>query len=351
VYSVVVTVGDDDACQGGDTLAATVRNVCPVIHGLTNSSPAFGGAMQGQVVTLKGAFTDAGSGDTHTAVVDWGDGLVGPATLAEANGCGTLSAGHAYAAGGIYTITVTVLDDAQARTLRAGTALVAGLGVHQGVLQVIGTDRRDVVLVDPCSGNRLSVSTNFLPGGGFRIIPAAGINRVLVLLGGSDDTATANANLDIPVFMDGGDGNDILKAGRGGGVLVGGRGNDTLTGGDGRDILIGGEGADILHGGRGGDILIGGRTVYDPGRLPIAAGLDQALVALWREWNSRSDFASRLANLRNGTGSLAGTGYSLRKGVTVLDDRVRDELLGAGEENWFFFDPEDLVRGTRKAVN
>src|SRR5262249_1373810 len=44
----------------------------------------------------------------------------------------------------------------------------------------------------------------------------------------------------LPVYLDGGDGNDIL---------LGGSGDDVLNGGTGHDLLVGGAGNDILYGG------------------------------------------------------------------------------------------------------
>ena len=53
------------------------------------------------------AFTDPAVADTHSAVINWGDGntqTVSPATS-------PFSLQHTYAAAGIYTATVTVTDD------------------------------------------------------------------------------------------------------------------------------------------------------------------------------------------------------------------------------------------------
>ena len=67
--------------------------------------------------------------------------------------------------------------------------------------------------------------------------------------------------------VEGGEGNDELRAshldttihgGAGNDTLEGGVGNDTLYGGDGNDTLKGGYGNDLLDGGAGNDTLIGG---------------------------------------------------------------------------------------------
>ena len=62
---------------------------------------------EGSPATVSAQFSDPGSLDTHTAVVDWGDGqqtIVGPVS-------GPFNPTHVYAESGIYSLTVTVTDD------------------------------------------------------------------------------------------------------------------------------------------------------------------------------------------------------------------------------------------------
>ncbi len=56
-------------------------------------------------------FTDPDALDTHTAVWDWGDGSHFRWDVTEANGSGTITGDHAYAATGFYTVSVTVTDN------------------------------------------------------------------------------------------------------------------------------------------------------------------------------------------------------------------------------------------------
>jgi Ca2+-binding RTX toxin-like protein len=56
----------------------------------------------------------------------------------------------------------------------------------------------------------------------------------------------------------GGDGNDVLDGGSGADRMFGGAGNDRMLGGAGADRLEGGEGDDLLAGGAGNDIMLGG---------------------------------------------------------------------------------------------
>ena len=62
----------------------------------------------GASVSAKVTFTDAGSADTHDAIIAWGDGQ---STTVNAGSALTASATHAYASAGFYTLTVTVRDD------------------------------------------------------------------------------------------------------------------------------------------------------------------------------------------------------------------------------------------------
>jgi hypothetical protein len=88
-YTVTVTVTDDDSGVGNDTLVVTVNNVAPVVTAFTSSSPAIGGAREGQTVSVSATFTDPGELDTHTASIDWGDGTTSPAAVSEVGGSGT----------------------------------------------------------------------------------------------------------------------------------------------------------------------------------------------------------------------------------------------------------------------
>jgi hypothetical protein len=66
---------------------------------------------------VSAAFTDPGSADTHTCVIDWGDGTVVPGTVTEANGAGTCTGQHTFTTGGRFTVAVTISDlDGASRT-------------------------------------------------------------------------------------------------------------------------------------------------------------------------------------------------------------------------------------------
>jgi hypothetical protein len=86
----------------------TVNNVPPVFG---TTSQTAGAHAVGAGVTVNASFSDAGTHDTHSATVNWGDLSVSNATISEANGSGSLSATHAYAQPGLYTVSIVLSDD------------------------------------------------------------------------------------------------------------------------------------------------------------------------------------------------------------------------------------------------
>lgn len=119
-----LAVIDDD---GTDTASATitVTNAAPTVTPTFTAHPG-----EGQVVTLSGAYADAGPADTHTATVDWGDGVaVEAVTLTRSNAttsvAGALSATHVYADDGTYAVEVCVRDDDDATTCQTTELAVA----------------------------------------------------------------------------------------------------------------------------------------------------------------------------------------------------------------------------------
>jgi PKD repeat protein len=95
--------------QATDTASVAITNVAPSVSGVTVSiNPV---AVKTDVHATA-AFTDAGTGDTHTASIDWGDGSTPSAgTVSESDGSGQVTGSHGYASPGLYKVTVTVTDD------------------------------------------------------------------------------------------------------------------------------------------------------------------------------------------------------------------------------------------------
>lgn len=122
IYTVEVTVTDDDGASTSDTLTITVLNVAPTVDAGSDQT-----VNEGDLVELDPAtFNDLGTLDTHTATIDWGDGspleagvvtevpFGSPGSTSGTDG--TVDGSHVYADNGAYTVTVTVFDDDGAST-------------------------------------------------------------------------------------------------------------------------------------------------------------------------------------------------------------------------------------------
>lgn len=105
-------------------------------------------------LSFTAGFSDADTGDTHSAVWTWGDGsATTTAVITESNGSGTASASHTFSAAGVYTVSVEVSDN---------TGKSASVS-------------REVVVYDPAAG--------FVTGGGWIDSPAGAYKQDLALAG------------------------------------------------------------------------------------------------------------------------------------------------------------------------
>jgi hypothetical protein len=106
-----VTVSDAAGSSGTGTFSVSVANAAPKV---TITSPAPGTVVGvNSTFQLVASFTDAGTADTHTCTISWGDGKTAVGTVSESNGSGTCSAANSYRSGN-YTIVVTIADSSGA---------------------------------------------------------------------------------------------------------------------------------------------------------------------------------------------------------------------------------------------
>ncbi|HEX3478734.1 MAG TPA: DNA/RNA non-specific endonuclease [Kofleriaceae bacterium] len=125
VYTISVTVTDNDGLTDNIQVSASVANVAPAIA-------PFAGAMllPAETYAASGSFTDPGM-DPWTATVDYGDGS-GPTPLALSGTSFALS--HTYRAAGVFTVTVAVSDD---HATTAASQTVTVISQAQAVRNVI----------------------------------------------------------------------------------------------------------------------------------------------------------------------------------------------------------------------
>lgn len=102
----------------------------------------------GDTVSLNPAtFIDPAILETHTAIINWGDGPVQPGTIVEANGSGSVSASHTYAGEGTFTVTVTVRDAAGNTDSDSFIVTVLNANLRAAPVDVIASDP-DVTFVN-----------------------------------------------------------------------------------------------------------------------------------------------------------------------------------------------------------
>jgi hypothetical protein len=329
IFTVAITINDDDLGSSGAEVSPelTVNNVDPVIESLSSDATFEDKAMEGEPVNISAMFSDIGILDTHSAVVDWGDGSIEPATVTPgAPGTGAVSATHSYLSGGIYTVTVTLTDDDTGTAVSDTTAVVTGVGLNNGVLYVIGSSTADRVAINQTGEGELKVRASFIPEE-FRSYPVEAIDNILAYLCEGDDKITISNRVGLSAILHGGGGNDMLHAGGGNTILLGDAGDDELIGQGGRNILIGGTGMDRLVGGRDDDILIGGRTDQDDDDL----ALSMAMMLWLDELASYDDRALDVANF-----------------LGIIDDGERDHMTGSSGRDLFFAGLGDILTGVGK---
>jgi hypothetical protein len=133
-FTVTVKVTDSTGATATGNLSVTVKNVAPTV---SISSPVAGSLLKaGSSVSVNAPFSDAGTADTHTCNIAWGDGTTTNGTVNESGGAGTCSGSHTYAIGN-YSITVTVTDSGGGATSASVAISVTRTG--KGLYRPAGT--------------------------------------------------------------------------------------------------------------------------------------------------------------------------------------------------------------------
>ena len=102
VYTVRLTLVDNDGLADSTLFTLTVNNVAPVVGAVPNGSVALGATY-----SVNGSFSDPGA-DIWTATVVWGDGSA-PEVVALSGRSFTLT--HIYAVAGSYPVSIQIADD------------------------------------------------------------------------------------------------------------------------------------------------------------------------------------------------------------------------------------------------
>ncbi len=107
---ITVTASDGDATHAvaTDEFTYSAANAAPVVGTVSMTRKTVDNKLQPCSVDLSAAFTDPGSGDTHSASINWGDGST---PVAVSSATSPVTGSYTYAAAGTYTASVTVTDD------------------------------------------------------------------------------------------------------------------------------------------------------------------------------------------------------------------------------------------------
>ena len=103
-FLAAASIIDDDGLSDTTTFTVTVTNAPPTLiaeSDLTTTAFLF--------TIVLATFTDPGAGDTHTALIDWGDGTTSAGQVDEE--AHTVSGSHQLILAGAHQITVTLTDD------------------------------------------------------------------------------------------------------------------------------------------------------------------------------------------------------------------------------------------------
>lgn len=125
--------------------------------------------------------------------------------------------------------------------------------ILNGVLAITGSGAADTFVISQDeAGVHVAHTGHPLQTFDPKLIDSIGVNGFA-----GNDRITIDASVQLPAWVNGDFGNDLIVGGSGKDTLLGGDGNDTINGGDGADQISGGKGNDQLHGGAGNDTITG----------------------------------------------------------------------------------------------
>lgn len=155
---------------------------------------------------------------------------------------------------------------------------------------VVGTDDADAGHIRKLGDNLYEVEFN----GEFREISGQQLAALRFDMLGGDDCFIVDDDVDVGVWVYGGDGEDWLRGGAGNDCLRGGNDDDRASGGDGDDHIWGGAGNDELSDVYGSNVMDGGA-----GNDNMLVGTDMGQPAeAWR--NTLVDFDDLMDTRANG---------------------------------------------------
>jgi PKD repeat protein len=130
VYTVTLTVTDNDALHGTDDVNITVNNVSPTVL-ITLDTPSCY-ILPGMEIVQSGEFTDPGELDTHTSEWSFGDGNV------EFDQVASTQKIYSYNTPGSYTVMLTIEDnDGGSGSAEYELTILSGIEATQAIDEII----------------------------------------------------------------------------------------------------------------------------------------------------------------------------------------------------------------------
>ena len=106
-YTVTLAVSNGTLTSTATT-TATIANVAPALGSITGLP--IDPVQVGTSLTAGASFTDPGILDTHSGMIDWGDGAPSTCVVIEVNGSGSVACSHTYTSAGVFSVTLRVTD-------------------------------------------------------------------------------------------------------------------------------------------------------------------------------------------------------------------------------------------------
>jgi hypothetical protein len=199
--TIGVTVADDDAQSGSDTVTFTVHNVAPAV--VLNAVPDIN---ENGVATLTGNYTDVGLLDAHAVTIDWDDPNNGlhstfaVSAIQNAAGTATLHVGDAFSSStDSATLTITSLNAAtgQVSFTVQHQYLDDGLALGNNTASDVSTIGVTVADDDAQSGSQTATITvhNVTPAVALNAVPDINENGVATLTGSFTDIGLLDAHV------------------------------------------------------------------------------------------------------------------------------------------------------------
>ena len=192
-YTVNVQAADPGGLSAKSTGTVNVVNVAPSVSASFAASSVACGPSN---ATLNVSFTDPGVADTHTALIDWGDGATQPVSPAAS----PLSLQHTYALAGTYAATVTVTDDDGGAGTSTATVVVRFNS--SGILSPLNPDGTSVFKY----GSTIPVKVRFTNCDGTSPLNLAPTIKVTVLTG-----ATPGLDINEPLSTSAADTGGVMR--------------------------------------------------------------------------------------------------------------------------------------------